>query len=97
MPPTHFTQEQMDQAVRLSSLMQVRFLVCERMGEAIFADPATVLPCAADDDGAGTTRRTVPFTELAVYVGGLSDVLSCRYFSLPRIPCVSFSLVNHGV
>lgn len=27
-PGTHFTQEQMDQAIRLSSLMQVRFLVC---------------------------------------------------------------------
>ena len=37
-PGAHFTQEQMDQALRLSSLMQVRFLMWELIGEAIFAD-----------------------------------------------------------
>lgn len=37
-PGAHFTQEQMDQALRLSSLMQVRFLVCRLVGGAIFTD-----------------------------------------------------------
>lgn len=37
-PGTHFTQEQMDQALRLSSLMQVRFLVCGLIGGAISTD-----------------------------------------------------------
>ena len=79
-PGTHFTQEQMDQALRLSSLMQVRFLVRVLEGEAIFTDRRSRFG-AADDDGAGTARRTVPFTELAVHVvGGLSDVFSCPYF-----------------
>lgn len=69
----------MDQALRISSLMQVRFPVCGLMGQVIFTDTrAWFGPGIADDDDAGTARGTVPFTELAVHVvGGLLDVFSC--------------------
>lgn len=74
----------MDQALRLSSLMQVRGVLCAIIGEAIFANARPHFwPGAADDDDAGAARSTVPFTELAVnVVGGLSDVFSCDIFFL---------------
>lgn len=99
-PGAHFTQEQMDQALRLSSLMQVNLSCASLICEAIFADIwSRSSPDVADNHDAGTARRTVSFTDLTVHVvGGLSDVFSCRnVFLSSTYRHISSSLINYSV